>query len=93
MVVARSGPGRALFPSEDVFERQLTSEKTSGVDRASGPVSTIDPADDEAGGLGSGFSARARLGLQAVRFALGGDGGARLASKTRTGVSASGVMA
>ena len=47
MVVARSGPD-ALFPSEDVFERQLSSEKTAGVDRASGPVSTIDPADDEA---------------------------------------------
>ena len=47
VVVARRGPD-ALFPSEDVFERQLTSEKTQGVDRASGPVSTIDPADDEA---------------------------------------------
>jgi len=47
VVVARQGPD-ALFPSEDVFERQLSTEKASGVDRASGPVSTIDPADDEA---------------------------------------------
>ena len=45
MVVARRGPD-ALFPSEDVFERQLSSEKATGVDRASGPV--CDPADDEA---------------------------------------------
>ena len=48
VVVARSGPD-GLFPSEDVFERQLSSEKTAGLDRSSGPVSTIDPADDEAG--------------------------------------------
>jgi len=45
VVVARRGPD-ALFPSEDVFERQLSSEKTAGVYRASGPV--CDPADDEA---------------------------------------------
>jgi predicted ATPase len=48
VVVARSGPD-GLFPSEDVFERQLSSEKATGLDRSSGPVSTIDPADDEAG--------------------------------------------